>query len=207
MGLNAKEAKSSRATFSEDVLRVEIVGPDQEHFSVVDVPGIFRVTTEGVTTEKDKVLVQSMVRRYMNNPRSVMLAVVPANVDIATQEILTMAKEADPDGHRTIGVLTKPDLVDKGAETPVMELISGRRHRLALGWCIVRNLGQMHLQNPTTDRGAQEAEFFRDAPHWNTLDKDRVGIVALRDRLQEILAASIRREFPKVQTRFRSLFR
>jgi len=56
-------------------------------------------------------LVKSMVRRYMDNPRSAMLVVIPANVDIATQEILTLAEEADPDGHRILGVLTKPDLV------------------------------------------------------------------------------------------------
>lgn len=44
-------------------------------------------------------------------------AVVPANVDIATQEIIQMAEDADPHGQRTLGVLTKPGLVDKGAET------------------------------------------------------------------------------------------
>jgi hypothetical protein len=46
-------------------------------------------------------------------------AVVPANVDIATQEIIQMAEDADPHGQRTLGVLTKPDLVDKGAEDRV----------------------------------------------------------------------------------------
>ena len=79
-----------------------------------------------------------MVQRYMENPRSVILAVIPANIDIATQEILTMAEGADDDGHRTLGVLTKADLVDSGAEEPVMDLIEGKRHKLALGWCIVR---------------------------------------------------------------------
>jgi hypothetical protein len=51
-----------------------------------------------------------MVKRYMDNPRSIMLAVVPANVDLATQEILELARESDPHGDRTLGVLTKPDL-------------------------------------------------------------------------------------------------
>jgi hypothetical protein len=46
-------------------------------------------------------------------------AVVPANVDIATQEIIQMAEDADPNGQRTLGVLTKPDLVDQGAEEKV----------------------------------------------------------------------------------------
>jgi hypothetical protein len=198
MGLGGGEdKKGDRGTFSEDVLKLEICGPDQEHFSVIDVPGIFRKTTEGVTTTADKEMVKSMVRRYMDNPRSIMLTVVPANVDIATQEILTMAEEADEDGHRTLGVLTKPDLVDDGAEGPVTDLLEGKRHKLALGWCMVKNLGQKQLQTPSSDRGAIEMEFFRDTAPWNTLDKDKVGIGALRIRLQEVLASNIRREFTK----------
>lgn len=199
MGLGDKDSKGDRGTFSEDVLRLEICGPEQEHFSVVDVPGIFRKTTEGMTTKADKEMVKAMVRRYMDNPRSIMLTVIPANVDIATQEILTMAEEADGDGHRTLGVLTKPDLVDSGAEAPVMDLIKGEKHKLSLGWCIVRNLGQKQLQSSSADRNAVEMEFFRDKAPWNALDGDRVGIAALRIRLQEILASNIRREFPKVR--------
>ena len=77
-----------------------------------------------------------MVGKHLSNPRSIILlacddlqfnrvslidvrAVVPANVDIATQEIIQMAEDADPRGQRTLGVLTKPDLVDKGAEDKV----------------------------------------------------------------------------------------
>jgi hypothetical protein len=73
---------SSQRTFSEDVLRLEISGPSQEHFSVIDVPGIFKRTTQGMTTKEDIALVDQMVNGYMSNPRSVMLIVVPCNVDI-----------------------------------------------------------------------------------------------------------------------------
>jgi Dynamin family len=119
-----------KTTFSEDVLRLEIRGPTEEHFSVIDVPGIFKKTTQGVTTKSDISIVNDMVHHYMGNPRSVMLAVIPCNVDIATQEILERAEEVDPEGIRTLGVLTKPDLVDKGAEMTVVDLIEGRRHQL-----------------------------------------------------------------------------
>ncbi len=200
MDLGGQDDSGSKSTFSEDVLRLEVCGPDQEHFSVVDVPGIFRKTTEGVTTIRDKEMVTDMVVRYMENPRSVMLTVIPANVDIATQEILSMAEKYDGDGHRTLGVLTKPDLVDIGAETQVLELVEGKRHKLNLGWCMVRNLGQGQLSDPNSDRAAVEARFFSDRSPWNKLDKERVGVAALRSRLQEILASNIRREFPKVCT-------
>jgi hypothetical protein len=198
MGLGEKDHKGSHGTFSEDVLCLEICGPKEQHFSVIDVPGIFRKTTEGVTTKEDQRVVLAMVRRYMENPRSIMLTVIPANVDIATQEILTMAEDVDEHGVRTLGVLTKPDLVDSGAEKSVIELVQGLRHKLELGWYILRNPGQKDIEDSSTDRDAMEKSFFRDRAPWNTLDKDRIGIEALQLRLQEILANKIRSEFPKV---------
>lgn len=197
MGLKEKDPDNS-ATFSEDILKVEVCGPECQHFSVIDVPGIFQAATMGVTTLDDVAMVKSMVRKHMDNPRSVMLVVIPANVDTATQEILTMAAETDPEGHRTLGVLTKPDLVDPGAEADVIKLVQGERHPLKLGWCMVRNLGQKQLSDMSINRSAIETAFFRDNAPWTKLDKDRVGVDALRSRLQEVLASNIRREFSKV---------
>jgi hypothetical protein len=79
-------------------------------FGQAALPGIFKNVTPGVTTKDDMELVRSMVLGYMENPRSVMLTVIPANVDVATQEILQLAADVDPEGKRTLGVLTKPDL-------------------------------------------------------------------------------------------------
>ncbi|KUJ09882.1 uncharacterized protein LY89DRAFT_700964 [Mollisia scopiformis] len=186
-------------TFSEDVLCLEVSGPEQQHFSVIDVPGIFKRTTQGVTNKADMQMVKSMVQGYMENPRSVILAIIPANVDIATQEILEMAEEVDPEGQRTLGVLTKPDLVDKGTESGVGDLIEGRKHQLNLGWHLVRNPGQLELSDPTSDRHALEKGFFETVTPFNRLAKDRVGIPALKLRLQEVLATHTRREFPKVK--------
>lgn len=190
----------ARSAFAKDVLVLEIAGPSQEHFSVIDVPGTFKRTTQGVTTKEDIALVDSMVHAYMANPRSVMLAVVPANADIATQEVVEQAEDLDPEGDRTLGILTKPDLVDKGAESDVIELIEDKRHRLKLGWHLLRNPGQSELLGEAQTRGAIEEAFFQTASPWNSLDKEKVGIKALRRRLQEILAAHIRREFPKVRS-------
>ncbi|KKZ68835.1 hypothetical protein EMCG_00006 [[Emmonsia] crescens] len=193
------ESSNIRRTFSNDVLRLEIAGPDEDHMSVIDVPGIFKNTTPGKTTKHDIDMVREMVLGYMQNPRSVMLTVVPANVDIATQEIVEMARELDPDYDRTLGVLTKPDLVDKGAENDIVDIIGGKGPGSRVQWSVVRNPGQQELQSQNTDRHL-EASFFRDVRPWNTLDKDRVGIAALRTRLQEVHTCHTRREFPKVKS-------
>jgi hypothetical protein len=199
MGIEQAEGEPQR-TFSDDVLRLEIAGPDQEHFSVIDVPGIFKRITHGLTTKEDMVMVNEMVDGYMSNPRSVILTVVPGNTDIALQEILQRAEEIDPDGIRTFGILTKPDLVDKGSENTVIRLLEGEAHKLRLGWHLLRNPGQAELTSANKDRNAIEDKFFQKVDPWNKLDKKKVGIITLRDRLQEILGDHIRREFPKVMS-------
>lgn len=199
MGLDSA-VEQEKKTFSEDVLKIEIRGPGEQHLSVIDVPGIFKKTTAGLTTKTDMVMVRNMVSNYMKNPRAAILAVIPANVDIATQEILEMAEEHDPNGQRTLGVLTKPDLVDKGAEQNVMDLVEGRSHKLSLGWCILRNLGQRELADSSSNRHALERSFFRTDEPWVNLDKDRVGIEALQARLRDVLTEVVRREFPRVKS-------
>lgn len=202
MGIStgATTTAESQKTFADDVLKIEICGPEQQHLSIIDVPGIFKKTTQGVTTKADIALVRNMVRSYMQNRRSVILAVIPANIDIATQEILDMAEESDPEGQRTLGVLTKPDLVDKGAEKSVIDIIDARSHPLNLWWCIVRNPGQQSLTDSSFNRDAAERAFFKTQTPWNTISQDRLGVEALRIRLVEILAEMIRREFPRVRT-------
>jgi hypothetical protein len=124
--------------------------------------------------------------------------VVPCNVDIATQEILERAEDLDPEGIRTFGILTKPDLMDRGSENSVVSLVEGKRHQLRLGWHVLRNPGQSKLNCSTRERLDLEKEFFSQEHPWNTLDEGKVGIESLRIRLQEILEDHIRREFPKV---------
>ena len=143
-------------------------------------------------------LVQRMVKSYIKDSRTIILAVIPAPVDIATQEILSMAEEADPLGQRTLGVLTKPDLVDRGGEEHVMDLVRGTKNKLNLGYCMVRNRGHQDKSLSTIDRHEKEKQFFNTAP-WSTLDRERVGIPALQDRLRELLVDITHREFPNMK--------
>lgn len=149
MGL-VSDDPGAKSTFSNDVLRLS--GPKEDHLTIIDVPGIFKRTTSGVTTKSDREMVEGMVHNYMTNPRCEMLVVVPANVDIATQEILKKAEDIDPDGIRTLEVLTKPDLVDKGAEQNVIDLVEVKTHQLELGWHVLRNAGQADLEKPIAER-------------------------------------------------------
>ncbi|KAK0375518.1 dynamin family protein, partial [Colletotrichum limetticola] len=198
MGLKSAE-NSEGAAFSKDVLRVEICGPDEEHLTIIDVPGIFENAQNGVSTVRDVALVKSMVKDYIKDSRTIILAVIPCNVDVATQTILTYAAEADPEGKRTLGVLTKPDLVSENAtREAAMDLVRGKRRDIQLGYYVVKNRGADDSSFSKEDRDADEKTFFSEEP-WSRLDKSRLGIPALRVRLRELLMDRTKSEFPKVR--------
>ena len=199
MGIPAPECPRTegQSNFSDDIFRIELCGPGKSHLSVIDVPGIFRSSEKGKTTDEDKLLVKNMVRRYIEHPRTIILAVVAANVDIATTEILDMAAGVDPSGQRTLGILTKPDLVDKGAEHDTMDLVRGRKKKLKLGYCVVRNRGKQERNLTSAERNRLESSFFQADP-WSSLERSRVGISALSPRLRDLLSRITRHEFPAV---------
>ncbi|RDA86121.1 hypothetical protein CP532_1164 [Ophiocordyceps camponoti-leonardi (nom. inval.)] len=183
---------SGCGAFSQNILKIEV------HLTVIDVPGIFRVPTPGLTTETDITLVENMVKSYMNNGRTIILAVMPCNVDSATQEILKLAEVADPDGTRTMGVLTKPDLAtEKATRDAVMDLVLGKRSKLKLGYYIVKNRSADDQTSTLAERTAAEKAFFLSLP-WASAS-DRCGILALKDRLRHLLMSISDQEFPHVK--------
>lgn len=95
--------------------------------------------------------------------------------------------------------LTKPDLVDDGGEHHVIDLVKGKRNKLKLGYCIVRNRSQKELDTNSVSRGDKEREFFNTDP-WSSLPKDRVGVHALKSRLRDLLTEIVKREFPKIKS-------
>ncbi|KAK0644104.1 dynamin family protein [Cercophora newfieldiana] len=202
MGIKTDATSNSKApTFTSDVLRIEKNGPDEEHLTLIDVPGIFENETPGLTTQGDIALVKEMVKLYIEDSRTIILAVVPCNTDVATQTIIRFASEVDPKGQRTLGVLTKPDLaVETATKNAVADLVRGRRQDLKLGYCIVRNRGadDHSATLDTVARDAKEREFFSQQL-WSTLDPTRVGIPALRSRLRTLLVDRTRTEFPNVK--------
>lgn len=194
MGLRTDLSTENGTVFSEDVLKIEISGPYEDYLTIIDVPGIFRTHIHGTTTKGDVKLVRDMVEGYIKDDRTIILAVLPSNVDIATQEILALAEEYDKIGERTLGVLTKPDLVlEPSAQTAVCNLVLGKKRPLALGYFLVRNRG--------ADGGFEEqSELDREfqKPQWIGLPKNQVGISALKEQLKSLLYDITLREFPKL---------
>ena len=81
--------------------------------TMVDLPGLTKVPV-GDQPEDIENQIRSLISKYIANPNSIVLAVSPANADIATSESLKIARDVDPDGRRTLAVITKLDLMDAG---------------------------------------------------------------------------------------------
>ncbi|KAG7293325.1 hypothetical protein NEMBOFW57_003373 [Staphylotrichum longicolle] len=187
------QALQGGSVFSEDVLKIEICGPSVDYLTVIDVPGIFRTPTEGVTTEEDMAMVKNMVRGYIQDSRTVILAVLPSNIDISNQEILTMAAEYDKNGERTLGILTKPDLVtERSAMESVCNIVRGKKKQLTLGYYLVRSRG---ADQDDADFSRREDLFKEKDKPWSSLPPERVGVRALKKRLAELLGHMAKREF------------
>ncbi|KAK1507637.1 interferon-induced GTP-binding protein Mx1 [Colletotrichum tamarilloi] len=198
-GINDGDA-SKLPIFAEDILKIEINSPDQYHLTIIDVPGIFRTPTKGLTTNNDIAIVRNIVNRYIKDQRTIILAVIPCNVDASTQEALTLAKEVDPEGLRTIGVLTKPDLAtERVTQQIVCELIEGKRHPLRLGYCVVKNRSDDEGASTKTDRNSSEKAFFSARP-WNRIKSTfRVGVSGLGIRLRDLLGDLFKKDHENIE--------
>ncbi|KAH7025370.1 putative dynamin GTPase [Macrophomina phaseolina] len=194
--LDDDASHASEKSINDDVLHLDISGPSWPPLTIVDLPGLIQSESRG-QTPADVRTVKALVRRYMANPRSVILAVVAAHYDFANQGVLRLAREADPQGQRTLGIITKPDRLNEGTEEEkgVVRLAKNVEHPLALGWHVVRNRDHRMEGCASEERDRAEREFF-DAGIWKSVMRQHVGVDALRKRLGGILLQQIRRELP-----------
>jgi GTPase SAR1 family protein len=205
MGIRTSEDQADAPAFAADVLRLELVGNTGLHLTIVDLPGLISVSEN----ERDMQLVSDLVDSYLESSRTIVLAVVPASSDVDTQGIIQRARRYDKDGVRTVGIITKPDLINAGTEQRVARLAKNMdRTKLNLGFFLLKNPAPAELReglSPAARKRAEHAFFSREP--WSSLglDLSRVGIENLRVFLQELLDSHIERELPKVREELREL--
>ncbi|KAJ4353164.1 hypothetical protein N0V95_003593 [Ascochyta clinopodiicola] len=185
-------------TFCKDRLRIEISGPDRPQLTIVDLPGLIHSETKQQSAA-DIELVQSIVKSYMEEPRSIILAVISAKNDYANQIVLKLARTADKNGDRTLGVITKPDTLvpDSPTERTFVSLARNQDVVFRLGWHVLRNLDSDTGKWSLSTRDTKEREFFSEGI-WRTLPNSILGIGTLRKRLSGLLLAQIAAELPSL---------
>jgi GTP-binding protein EngB required for normal cell division len=198
----AKEAmgitEGGSKVFSSDILRLELSGPDQPHLTLVDLPGLFQAGSRS-QSDTDADTVQLLVREYMKNPRSIILAVVSAKNDFANQSITKFSRDIDPAGERTLGLITKPDTLYEGSESErfYFELAENKEVKFRLGWHVLRNRDYTSRGSTTEERDKVENLFFKTGI-WRSLSSDQTGVHSLKPRLSKILRDHIIAQLPDV---------
>ncbi|KAJ4297382.1 hypothetical protein N0V88_004301 [Collariella sp. IMI 366227] len=182
---------------ARDILVVEKRGPGMPLLTLVDLPGLVRNANNDQSLEDIKTI-ETLSDRYMKSPRTIILAVVGGNSDYVQAPILTKARYFDPNGSRTIGVLTKPDLTESiGLEDKFLDLVKNKdkRNDFKLGWYVLLNPGPREPGQPwptAENRRRAEAAFFNNGK-WNSLPSSICGASALMQKLSVQLQQHIGR--------------
>lgn len=184
--------------FYEDILRVELTGPEQPRLTMVDLPGLFKIGNKE-QSDADVSIVRGMVVKYMARPRSIILTVVSAKYDYVLQEVTMLAKDADPDGLRTMGLITKPDTLDVGSdsESYFVRLAQNCEAELRLGWHVLKNRKFEERDVTSAQRDKIESEFFSQGL-WDSIDSSHCGVAALGVRLSAVLRDQILAQLPSL---------
>ncbi|KAI9769672.1 MAG: Dynamin- GTPase protein [Geoglossum simile] len=184
-------------------INLKIYSPHVLSLTLVDLPGLTKVPIGDQPSDIEK-QTRNLISEYIAKPNSIVLAVSPANVDIVNSEALKLARHVDPMGRRTIGVLTKLDLMDHG--TNALDILSGRVYPLKLGFIGVVNRSQQDIQGNKSLAEAlkSEQDFFRHHPAYRNM-AHRCGTQFLAKSLNSTLMQHIRERLPDIKARLNTL--
>lgn len=188
---------------------IKIYSPYVPNLSLIDLPGLTMVAcTDKGQPEDIKDRIENLVNSYIKQPRTIILAVMQARSDLETDLGLALIKKYDSQGQRTIGVLTKPDLMN--FETHVGEYLTNsisKNLMLSYGYYVVRNRSDKESQDADILKGFEiEKNYFMNHYEYKKqLYKDRIGTLNLTRDLSKILISSIQELIPSVMTEMLNL--
>ena len=184
---------------SNKSINLKIFSPYVLNLTLVDLPGVTKVPT-GDQPEDVEDQIKAMCYEFINNPNAIILAVTAANSDLVNSDGLKMARAVDPDGERTVGVLTKVDIMDHG--TDCSDILGNRVIPLRRGYIAVVNRSQKDIQDEIQIRKglAKETQFFQSHPKYRNM-LSRCGTNNLARTLNQILMHHIRDCLPDIKSR------
>ncbi|WVR03943.1 hypothetical protein IAU60_000942 [Kwoniella sp. DSM 27419] len=196
---DTEKMTGKNAGISPNPINLRIFSPNVLTLTLVDLPGLTKVPVGDQPRDIEK-QIRDMLMRFISKPNAIILAVTAANTDLANSDGLKMAREVDPEGTRTIGVLTKVDLMDQG--TDVVDILAGRVIPLRLGYVPVVNRGQRDIDQSKTITSALENErkFFENHPSYAG-KAQYCGTPWLARKLNIILMHHIRNTLPDIKAR------
>ncbi|WPK26878.1 hypothetical protein PUMCH_004246 [Australozyma saopauloensis] len=173
------------------------------NLTLVDLPGLTKIPIGDQPTDIEK-QTRNLILEYISKPNSIILAVSPANVDLVNSESLKLARQVDPTGKRTVGILSKIDLMDQG--TNAVDILKGNVYPLKLGFVGVVNRSQQDIQDrkPLEDSLMAEQSFFANHPAYRSI-ASKCGTRYLTVTLNKILMNHIRERLPDIKAKLNTL--
>ncbi|XP_006886828.1 PREDICTED: interferon-induced GTP-binding protein Mx2 [Elephantulus edwardii] len=190
---------------SHELINLEITSREVPDLTLIDLPGITRVAVGNQPQDIGR-KIKALIKSYIQRQQTINLVVVPCNVDIVTTEALSMAKEVDPDGDRTIGILTKPDLVDKGTENSILKVMQNLTYHLKKGYMIVKCRGQQEIIDNLSLEEATEREknFFQSHSVFRVLlEEGKATVPNLAEKLTSELILHIKKSLPLLENQIK----
>ncbi|XP_029455893.1 dynamin-1-like protein isoform X4 [Rhinatrema bivittatum] len=186
---------------SPEPIHLKIYSPNVVNLTLVDLPGMTKVPV-GDQPKDIELQIRELILRYISNPNSIILAVTAANTDMATSEALKISREVDPDGRRTLAVITKLDLMDAG--TDAMDVLMGRVIPVKLGIIGVVNRSQLDINTKKSVADSIRNEYAFLQKKYPSL-ANRNGTKYLARTLNRLLMHHIRDCLPELKTRINVL--
>ncbi|GMM43569.1 dynamin-related GTPase [Pichia kluyveri] len=184
-------------------INLKIYSPNVLNLTLVDLPGLTKIPIADQPVDIER-QIKNLLLEYISKPNSIILAVTPANQDLVNSEALKLARQVDPQGKRTIGILSKLDLMDHG--TNALDILTGKVYPLKLGFIGVVNRSQQDInQRKSLDESlAAEMEFFNSHPAYKTIS-NRCGTEYLAKTLNKTLMNHIRERLPDIKAKLNTL--
>ena len=183
-------------------INLRIYSPRVVNLALVDLPGITKVPVGDQPTDIER-QVRHMILSHIEKPNAIILAVTAANTDLANSDALKLASKVDPEGKRTLGIITKLDLMDKG--TDARDALMGKIIRLRLGYIGVINRSQSDINEgiAISDAIQHETEFFDNHPTYRAM-RNQLGTEVLSKTLNRLLLKHIRDTMPDIRQKINS---
>ncbi|XP_075793169.1 dynamin-3 isoform X8 [Pelodiscus sinensis] len=201
------EAETDRVTglnkgISSIPINLRVCSPHVLSLTLVDLPGITKIPVGDQPPDIEQ-QIRDMIMQFISRENCLILAVTPANTDLANSDALKLAKEVDPQGLRTIGVITKLDLMDEG--TDAREILENKLLPLRRGYVGVVNRSQKDIDGKKDIKAAMLAErkFFLSHPAYRHM-ADRMGTLYLQKVLNQQLTNHIRDTLPAFRSKLQS---
>ncbi|KAF9926654.1 hypothetical protein FBU30_003798 [Linnemannia zychae] len=182
---------------SDRVLELTLSGPDLSPLTVIDLPGFIHTTLDTQDAGLPK-LIESINARYIKEPRTIILAVVQASIDLHMSNALKQAKLYDPEGDRTVPIITKPDRIENGNDVDWVDVVLNKVKKMKHGFLMMRNSANDKMNQSWEEARQEEAKFFETGV-WSSVPADRKGREAVRDFLGKLLYEHVSKELPALR--------